>query len=99
MKTLIFLMLSLTTAMGFADETGNPDICKVECECWGHFGGDYDPRPSFFIDMVESSGYCPTHISKEELYKYHVAKNQTNCSMLGQSSASRYLRLCKKNFY
>ncbi|MEK2645822.1 hypothetical protein [Bdellovibrio sp. BCCA] len=100
MRLLIYLAISFGTTTVLAAELGamTPDICKVECECWGQFGGSYDERPSFLIGDVESWGYCPTHISEEELFKFHIKKNKEKCDMLGESSASRYLRKCKKNF-
>lgn len=100
MKLLICLLLSFSAMTAFAQESENgaPDVCKVECECWGQFGGAYDERPTVKIGVVESWGYCPTHVSPEDLLKYHMNKNRIQCNMLGETSASRFLQHCKKNF-
>ncbi|WP_413942844.1 hypothetical protein [Bdellovibrio sp. HCB-162] len=100
MKLLICLAIFFETTVVLATDlrATAPDICKVECECWGQFGGDYDQRPAFLIGDVESWGYCPVHISEESLFKFHIKKNKEKCNMLGESSASRHLRNCTKNF-
>lgn len=100
MKFVAFLIASFVVNLTFAfePEMSTADICKVECECWGYPGGSYDPRPQFLIGTVESWGYCPTHISVQELYAFHVRKNKIYCNQLGDSSTSRALASCKKNF-
>ncbi|MBV2169064.1 MAG: hypothetical protein KUL82_10170 [Bdellovibrio sp.] len=100
MKLIICLMLLITGpfALAIESETSAPDICKVQCDCWGMFGDTYDVRPAFLIGTVESWGYCPVNVDVQKLYEFHVRKNRTQCNQLGDSSASRYLASCRKNF-
>ena len=48
-------------------------ICRLECECWGVYSSYASP---FFIRDVKSWGYCPTNMSRKDIYQFHLKKAQ-----------------------
>lgn len=73
-----------------------PVICKVQCDCWGHFG---NYAQDFYIGEVESWGYCPKDYDRKKLYQAHAKAALQRCREIGRSSsASKYLRSCKATF-